>query len=191
VDLGGSTGRDGAQCDLPRSRYRPSISASEHMPIPDAYRVAERLLAGAYPGFPGDPAESASRVARFERAGVETFVDLTHPADPLEPYERHLVRARRVAHPIVDLGVPTVPQLTRILDELDTITAEGTAYVHCWGGIGRTGTIIGCWLVRHGLDQGDAIARIAELRRGVLDAAMPSPQTPAQRELVRSWRRGS
>jgi hypothetical protein len=152
--------------------------------------VADRLLAGAYPGFPDDPHETAARIARFERAGVTTFVDLTHPADPLEPYEPFLVNARRVAHPIVDLGVPTVPLLARILDEIDAIREEGTVYVHCWGGIGRTGTIVGCWLVRHGLDRGDPIARIAELRRRALDSAMPSPQTPAQRALVRSWRRG-
>ncbi len=37
--------------------------------------------------------------------------------------------------------------------------------MHCWGGVGRTGTVVGCWLVRHGLDDGDAIARIATLRR--------------------------
>jgi hypothetical protein len=160
-----------------------------HLPIPDSYRVTERLLAGAYPAASGDEDETAARIARFERIGVTTFVDLTHPADPLDPYEPHLTRARRRAHPIVDLGVPTIPHLVRVLDEIDEIHADGgVVYVHCWGGIGRTGTVVGCWLVRHGLDRGNAIARIAELRRGALDAAMPSPQTPAQRELVRAWR---
>ena len=65
----------------------------------------------------------------------------------------------------------TIPHMTRILDEVDDGAREGGAvYVHCWGGIGRTGTVVGCWLLRHGLDRGDAIARIAELRREVTDA---------------------
>ena len=64
------------------------------------------------------------------------------------------------------MGVPTIPHMTRILDEVDGALADGgSVYVHCWGGIGRTGTVVGCWLVRHGLDDGDAVARIAELRR--------------------------
>ena len=161
-----------------------------HLPIRDCYPVTDRLLAGEYPGAV-DPADAATRIGRFERHGVTHFVDLTHPADLLEPYERHLAAARRLPHAIVDMGVPTIPALTRILDDIDAVLAEGgSAYVHCWGGIGRTGTVVGCWLVRHGLDEGDAIARIAALRRRVIDARMPSPQTTAQRELVRAWKHG-
>jgi hypothetical protein len=161
-----------------------------HLPTPEAYEVTSTLLAGGYPGgMTLDGSEPVVR--RYERLGVTLFVDLTHPADPLPTYERDLVAARRSPHPIVDLGTPTLIQLERILDEIDAALADDdTVYVHCWGGIGRTGTVVGCWLVRHGLDAGDAIARIAELRRPALDASMPSPQTAAQRALIRSWRRG-
>jgi protein-tyrosine phosphatase len=62
-------------------------------------------------------------------------------------------------------------------------------YVHCWGGIGRTGTVVGCWLMRHGLDEGDPVGRIARLRRDMEDAR-PSPETPAQRAMITSWKRG-
>lgn len=160
------------------------------LPIRDCYPVADRLLAGAYPGAP-DAGTAAERIRHFERYGVTRFVDLTHPADPLEPYDRHLRRATRVPHAIVDLGTTTVPHMVRILDELDTALEAGSSvYVHCWGGIGRTGTVVGCWLVRHGLDEGDPVGRIAELRRHVLDAHVPSPQTSAQRAMVSGWKRG-
>jgi protein-tyrosine phosphatase len=122
---------------------------------------------------------------------VTHFVDLTHPADLLDPYAHLLGDARRVPHPIVDMGTTTIPHMARILDDVDAaLAAGGTAYVHCWGGIGRTGTVVGCWLVRHGLDDGDPIATIAALRRRVLDSFMPSPQTTAQRAMVTSWRPG-
>jgi len=157
--------------------YVPAMSAPLH------YRVADGLLAGAYPGTP-------AAVDALESAGVTVFVDLTHPSDPLDAYTPFLVGARRVADPIPDMGTPTEGQVIRILDAVDEIRADGGAvYVHCWGGVGRTGTVIGCWLVRHGLDGGDAVARIAGLRAG-LPGARPSPETAAQVAFIRGWRNG-
>jgi hypothetical protein len=161
------------------------------VPIRDSYWVADCLLAGEYPGS-AEPEEAARRIRAFTRHGVTLFVDLTHPGDPLEPYTQLLdAGATRVAHPIVDFGTTTIPNMARILDDIDAaIGRGGTAYVHCWGGIGRTGTVVGCWLMRHGLDGDDAIRRIAELRRDVSDASVASPQTAAQRAMVRAWKRG-
>ena len=161
------------------------------LPIRDSYRVADGLLAGEYPGSI-DPVDAMRRMRAFERHQVTLFVDLTHPSDPLEPYERWLqAPARRISHPIVDLGTTTIPHMARILDDVDAALDDGaTVYVHCWGGIGRTGTVVGCWLVRHGLDGGDAIGRIAALRSSVSDAHVASPQTSAQCAMVTSWRRG-
>jgi len=160
-------------------------------PIPESYVVAERLLAGEYPGA-ADPHAAERRLRAFAEGGVTTFVDLTHPADALALYEHLLaVGVTRIPHPIVDLGTTTVPHMTRILDDVDAALAEGGGvYVHCWGGIGRTGTVVGCWLVRHGLDEGDPLRAIARLRRGVPDAWAASPQTEAQREMVTGWKPG-
>jgi Predicted protein-tyrosine phosphatase len=160
------------------------------LPILDSYVVSDGLLAGEYPGSP-DGASAERRLRAFVDHGLTTFVDLTHPADALAPYEHLLpTGGRRIAHPIVDLGTTTVPHMTRILDDVDTALAEGGVYVHCWGGIGRTGTVVGCWLVRHRLDDGDPLRAIARLRRGVPDASAASPQTEAQREMVSAWKPG-
>ncbi len=81
--------------------------------------------------------------------------------------------------------------MTRILDDVDAALAEGgTVYVHCLGGVGRTGMVVGCWLVRHRLDEGDAVPTISRLRRGLPDAWAASPQTPAQRAIVSTWKPG-
>ena len=46
-----------------------------------------------------------------------------------------------------------------ILDAIDVALAQGrTVDVRCWGRIGRTGAVVGCWLVRHGLT-GDGAPR--------------------------------
>ena len=126
-----------------------SVGAQVEPPIPESYVVTERLLAGEYPGA-SEPDAAERRLRAFAEGGVTTFVDLTHPADALASYEHLLAtEATRIAHPIVDLGTTTVPHMARILDDVDAALEERRAvYVHCWGGIGRTGTVVGCWLVR-------------------------------------------
>ena len=153
------------------------------MSIPLHYTAGDGVIAGAYPA-------SAEGIGVLERQGVTLFVDLTHPSDPLDHYAPLLRSARRLGHPIPDMGTPTAGHVMRILDDIDQTLADGgMAYVHCWGGVGRTGTVIGCWLVRHGLDGGDPVARLAELRREI-SGDRPSPETPGQVARVRGWRPG-
>ena len=78
-----------------------------------------------------------------------------------------------------------------ILDAIDNaLSRGGTVYVHCWGGVGRTGTVIGCWLVRHGLSGEEALEQIAEWWKGVEKShrAPSSPETSGQRGYVMEWK---
>ena len=92
------------------------------------------------------------------------------------------------------MGIPADPPLMRaILDLLHRETAVGRAcYVHCWGGIGRTGTVIGCWLRESGLDGDAALAQVQRLycrhMHPAKQARYPrSPQQPAQLRYVKEW----
>ncbi len=158
------------------------------IPITDSYWVEPgSLLAGEYPGAPA-PGAVAERLGRFRGAGVTLFVDLTEADEPLAPYAHLLAGARHERRPIPDLGVIARESYVEILDLVDAERdGGGCVYVHCWGGIGRTGTVVGCWLVRHGLDPTNAIPRIAELRAHVSDWFVPSPQTPTQVSVVQGW----
>ena len=113
------------------------------------------------------------------------FVDLTQEGE-LEPYSVHVEPpARYVSRPIRDFSVPTREQLVAILDEIDDeLDAGGVVYVHCWAGCGRTGVVVGSWLVRHGADPQKALQRIADAR------GLGCPQTLEQRHFVLSWTRG-
>jgi hypothetical protein len=158
-------------------------------PVDGAYVVADGLLAGVHPGGV-DEVGCADRLARLESAGVGLFVDLTEEHE-LEPYAHLLTVARHERRAIADFGVTTPERYREILDLVDAgRDARQGVYVHCFGGLGRTGTVVGCWLVRHGLDDGDALRRIAMLRRGLPDARASSPQTDEQRRIVLGWRRG-
>lgn len=160
-------------------------------PIPDSYWVTEgKLLAGEYPGAKLD-SQAAARLADFRDSGVTSFVDLTEAEEGLAPYEHLVDGARWLRMPIRDQHCPSAEEMRTILDRIDRELADGhVVYVHCWGGHGRTGTVVGCWLVRRGSNPAEALARIRELRREVPDASwMASPETEAQRQFVRQWER--
>jgi predicted protein tyrosine phosphatase len=156
-------------------------------PIPDSYWVESgRLLAGEYPGARLEH-DVLPRLDAFAEAGITSFIDLTEEREGLSAYEPLLEeRARFARRPIADGGCPTENELTEILDLIDAELDRGeTVYVHCWGGHGRTGLVVGCWLVRHGLSGEQALERLVELRREVPEAAWRgSPETDAQRRLV-------
>ena len=118
-------------------------------------------------------------------AGVTLFLDLTQSGE-LEPYASLVMPpARYLNLPIRDFSVPTRDGLVATLDEIDTeLEAGGIVYVHCWAGCGRTGVVVGSWLVRHGADPNDALQRIADAR------GLGCPQTLEQRLVVLDWRRG-
>ena len=143
-----------------------------------------RLIAGRHPcawGSENAPLE----VRALVDAGVTLFLDLTQPGE-LEPYASLIVPpARYLNLPVRDFSVPTRDDLVATLDEIDAeLEAGGIVYVHCWAGCGRTGVVVGSWLVRHGADPNDALQRIADAR------GLGCPQTLEQRLVVLDWRRG-
>lgn len=174
-------------------------------PIPDSYVVpGTRLAAGEYPGSaPGTPTEKASaKLTAFLDAGISAFVDLTDPADRLAPYDEAIallaeergVELHYERLTIRDMSTCDAGQMNRVLDTIDAHLAEGRAvYAHCWGGIGRTGMVVGCWLVRHGRTCDEALVEVDRLFRSMSPnkvrshAAWGSPQTEEQRAFVRHW----
>ncbi|QGG94350.1 ADP-ribosylglycohydrolase family protein [Actinomarinicola tropica] len=152
-----------------------------------------RVLAGEYPGESDDGWRSRSTVDLLVDAGVRTFVDLTEPGE-LTPYDHHVTataEARRLdlrhrRFPIPDFSVLADDAYDEILDTIRTESERGAVYVHCWGGVGRTGTVIGCLLADDGHDHDAIGARLAELRAGTRKADRHCPETDAQRQVIRA-----
>ena len=152
---------------------------------------ADPVLAGEYPGHP-DPARADLKLQVLLDAGVRTFVDLTTPYDGLEPYgERVLALAEGrglvVAHlrfPIPDMGVIDRSGYDLILQAIGAAAPGGLVYVHCWGGIGRTGTVVGCLLVDAGATGQEALDAIEVARAHTAKARRPSPETARQRRVI-------
>ncbi|MGI9264539.1 MAG: protein-tyrosine phosphatase family protein [Gammaproteobacteria bacterium] len=157
-----------------------------------------RLLAGEYPGAWNDQ-DTNTRLQGYLDCGVRDFLDLTFP-DELRPYDHLLARLsedmdvstryRRI--PVRDMDVPhQLSTMKHILDHVDQAMKRGAIiYIHCWGGIGRTGTTVGCYLVRHGISGVDALHHLASLWPAMAksDRYPTTPQTHEQMAYIRNWR---
>jgi hypothetical protein len=166
-------------------------------PITDTYwLVPGRILAGAYPGAIKDE-ETRRRLRSILDAGATFFLDLTEEDEGLEPYEPLLweeavARGRTVAYhrlAIPDLDTPTTERMSEIQRIIaGALDAGHTIYVHCCGGVGRTGLVVGCYLVEQDVSGAEALAEIRRRRRGTANGWMNSPETSAQEDFIKRWR---
>ncbi|GAB4280711.1 MAG: protein-tyrosine phosphatase family protein [Marinilabiliales bacterium] len=113
------------------------------------------------------------------------FRDYNHIISKIKPdYKYNFYR-----FPIKDMGIPQKKLMIKILNTIDfEINNGNTVYVHCWGGIGRTGTVIGCYLIRHKMaNKNNVIDMIKYLRRTDPENHRQSPETPEQINFILNW----
>jgi protein-tyrosine phosphatase len=162
---------------------------------PEFYEVAPgKLLAGNYPNAFTE-AELRAKFRFFLQNAVTFFVDLTEEEE-MYPYASLLsqeagdlgITVEHQRMPIRDFDVPSIDEMKQILNTIDAAVAAGhMVYVHCHFGLGRTGTVAGCYLVRHGLQGDEALAVLVDLRLGTRFEGITSPVTAEQREMVKAW----
>lgn len=164
-----------------------------------------KLLAGPYPGEV-DRHTARENLRELIEAGVRHIIDLTEAVETARPGGRFFPYAAQINGllqggkeilsrdriSIRDTWIPTRAEMCRLLDRIDESTFRNRpVYVHCMAGRGRTGTVAGCYLARHGIADGRQILDyIASLRCRLTDAALASPETPQQIDLVLSWVEG-
>jgi hypothetical protein len=168
-------------------------------PISESYWVIpDHLLAGEYPASAAlsDPTRR-QRLDAFLQAGFNTFFDFTDPGETI-PYEPILreeasiygLQVEYFRFPVGDFGLPGIEDMQATLDAIDSALARGRkVYLHCYGGIGRTGTTVGCYLARHGHTGQQALAQLSEWWRTVpKHSRYPnSPETLAQKAFILNW----
>jgi ADP-ribosyl-[dinitrogen reductase] hydrolase len=177
-------------------RIEPAVNLSPAapalaVPLPNTYWVIPaRLLAGEYPGGPSAQL-TRERLARLLEAGVDCFLDLTHP-DEMAAYAAALpAGVQYLRRPITDHGTPEErAHMVEILECLSRALREGcVVYVHCRAGIGRTGMVVGCLLAEQGRTGEAALDELNRLwRQSARSGLWPTvPETLDQVEYVRGW----
>jgi hypothetical protein len=58
-------------------------------------------------------------------------------------------------------------------------------YIHCWGGVGRTGTVVACLLAKEGLGYEETMIRLRQAQAGSRKSHRPSPEAETQRRRPR------
>jgi hypothetical protein len=168
------------------------------VPFPNSYWVIpKKLLAGEYPYAKGE-AEGTKKLARLLKTGIRAIVDLTMLGDGVSYFAELMMFADSMGCTIAykrfairDVSVPEINTMKTILDWIDEkLTENSPTFIHCLGGIGRTGTVVGCYMVRHGMTGSEALESITYLRRTTPDWWYVSPETWQQKDFILNWKIG-
>ena len=170
------------------------MTKTPYAPMDTYWVTPGRILAGAYPlWLSGKGPEDI--INQLVSAGVNTFLDLTKEQEmvrsPYLPFLANMpkrLQIRYFKHPIQDFGIPSIDEMRKIQDLIKQQISEGrNIYLHCLGGIGRTGTVVGCYLVEQGMSGNQALTQIISLRKVLGRINISSPETKEQIDFVLNW----
>lgn len=157
-------------------------------PLYQSYYVDRKLFAGEYPGDKyGELAET--KLKRMRHFGVRHFVDLTEEGE-LNPYRQLLPSdTGYLRFPIKDVDVPgSVEAVHQLIGNIEYLMQQdGYTYIHCWGGVGRTGTIMACyeaWQMEDPTLEKALTAMRSNFRNMPKSAHRKSPETHEQIDFV-------
>jgi atypical dual specificity phosphatase len=119
-------------------------------------------LAGS--GMPTSPSE----IDWVLKKGVKSIITMTE-----NPLPQSWIRNVKYLHvPTEDLSAPDMDKIDQAVDFIHKqILNNEPVMVHCAAGIGRTGTILACYLVKyHKLSTKDAIEKVRKERPGSIQS---------------------
>ena len=164
-------------------------------PIENSYEVTNNIYAGEYPRNK-DEDSSYVKMKQFESFGITHFVDLTE-AGELQPYGHLLYNgAKYLRFPIKDESIPQSTEIVRGLIAKITKAIKDNpkakVYIHCWGGVGRTGLVVGCLLgelYKQGYDE--TLKRLEQLFAVCPKSAKRhTPETAEQHKFIANYIQG-
>ena len=160
-------------------------------PLHQSYYIDGKLFAGEYPGDKYEE-QAEAKLKIMHHFGVRHFVDLTEEGE-LRPYRQLLPSdTSYLRFPIRDVNVPkSVEAVHQLIDKMEYLMQQdGYTYLHCWGGVGRTGTIVACYEARQ-MEEPTLEKALAVMRSRF--SKMPkashrkSPETQEQIDFVRRF----
>ncbi len=132
------------------------------------------------PSVLGSCNPTSADLAKLRAEGFNVIVSLLEEDVQRPCYDPARARANGYARhniPVEDFGTPTVDQLLEFVHLVDGLPEDAKIIVHCYAGIGRTGTFAVAYWIARGLEVEEAMVKIRSARPEAV-------QTPEQRAIL-------
>jgi atypical dual specificity phosphatase len=152
--------------------HKPKRNPSDDAPFRLFTWIIDQKVIGMSRPSPDD-------LAALAACQIDHVISLSESPVPPRLLKEHGLSGTHI--PLPDMSAPPAASIKRFVRTLDRLLSAGhKVAVHCGAGLGRTGTMLACYLVSRGRSADEALAEVRSRRPG-------SVENPEQEQAVREF----